>query len=73
MHNPSDTEMMDAEKVNNPARWCEIVRTRLDKMILAYNEEAEKFDDQPVIVAFAMTKEEREDYLNDIEKASNEE
>ena len=73
MHNPSDTEMMDAEKVNNPARWCEIVRTRLHKMILAYNEEAEKFDDQPVIVAFAMTKEEREDYLNDIEKASNEE
>jgi len=62
MHTPGAKEASEASKEHNPVRWLQVEAKVLDDRIKEFNETADEHG-QNVIVAFYMTRTEREEFL----------
>jgi len=71
MHTPSKEEIDASDKKNDPERWINNMAQEIDTKIRQYNEYVKAHPGAEMIVAFMMTPEEREEFINGIQEANN--
>jgi hypothetical protein len=70
MHTPDTEEVMEHLKRTEPKEWLKTMEVAIEQSILKYNVVAER-EGADVIVAFRMTKEERDQAMEEAHESSD--